>query len=151
MECSCSNRTHLLCSLSHIHFDTSVTKKDSINGVMRDMYPMDPLSLLLKMHRSNPVIMIALEDEKMGLFMDVFRFSSRSMKNRNDSWVVIAFDDLLNPLQVHAKIICYLGHWLLLCHCLTICTISRFVNFCKHSSVLGVTLFWDTSVSSNDY
>lgn len=46
---------------------------------------MDLFYLLLKMHGSNPIIVIALEDMKSGLFMDVFRFSSRSMKNRNDS------------------------------------------------------------------
>ncbi len=74
-----------LLSLSHIHFDTPVTKKDSINGIMRDVYPMDLFSLLLKMHGSNPVILKALDNEKSDLFMDVFRFSSRSMKNRNDS------------------------------------------------------------------
>jgi hypothetical protein len=51
-----------LLSLSHIHFDTPVTKQDSINGVMRDMYPMDLFYLLLKMHGSNPVIVIAVED-----------------------------------------------------------------------------------------
>ena len=51
-----------LLSLSHIHFDTPVTKQDSINGFMRDMYPMDLFYLLLKMQRSNPVIVKALED-----------------------------------------------------------------------------------------
>lgn len=74
-----------LFSLSHVHFDTPVTKQDSINGVMRDMYPSDLFYLLLKMHGSNHVIVISLEDEKSGLFLDVFQFSSRSMKNRNDS------------------------------------------------------------------
>ncbi len=51
-----------LLSLSHIHFDTSVAKQDSIYGVMRDMYPMDLFYLLLKMLRSNPVIVKTLED-----------------------------------------------------------------------------------------
>ncbi len=49
------------------------------------MHPMDLFYLLLKMHGAKPVIVIALENEKSGLFMDVFRFSSRSMKNVNDS------------------------------------------------------------------
>jgi hypothetical protein len=51
-----------LLSLPHIHFDTPVAKQDSIYDVMRDMYPMDLFYLLLKMHRSNPVIVKILED-----------------------------------------------------------------------------------------
>ena len=35
-----------LLSLSHIHIDTPVIKQDSINGVIRDMYPMDLFYLL---------------------------------------------------------------------------------------------------------
>ncbi len=74
-----------LLSLSHIHFDTPVTEQDSINGIMRDMYPMDLFYFLLQMPRSNPVIVKALQDKKPGFFGDIFRFSTGSMKNRNRS------------------------------------------------------------------
>ncbi len=64
-----------LLSLPHIHIDAPVIKQDSINSVMRDI--MDLFYLLLKMHGSNLVIMISLENEKSGLFVDVFRFCAQ--------------------------------------------------------------------------
>jgi hypothetical protein len=72
-----------LLSLPWIHCDTPMIKQDSVNGVMRDMYPMDLFYLLLQMNRSNPIIVKARENEKPGLFVNIFPFSTRSMKNRN--------------------------------------------------------------------
>jgi hypothetical protein len=57
-----------LLSLPRIHCDTPVIKQDSVNGVMRDMYPMDLFYLLLQMNRSNLIIVKARENEKTGLF-----------------------------------------------------------------------------------
>ncbi|OPX70505.1 MAG: hypothetical protein A4E37_00076 [Methanoregulaceae archaeon PtaB.Bin056] len=56
-----------------------------LNGIMWDMYPMDLFYFLLQMPRSNPVIVKAFQDKKLGFFGDIFRFSTGSMKNRNRS------------------------------------------------------------------
>ena len=74
-----------LLPLLHIHFNTPVFKQDAINGVMRDMYPMDLFYLLLEMNRSKGMSSDTLQNQVSYLFGDTLRFSTRFVENGNCS------------------------------------------------------------------